>query len=319
MTGYRRKLATRLIELAGYSLTPVGNGGPLLLQRQGATPRLTVDQLDRETYLLQPKGPRRRTLRQIGPRAQRTHLLVDEDETRSRMNRLQRTLGRYLAHEQIAWTLRALEVNVVLDVGANRGQFGLSLRQQGYAGRIVSFEPLPEHAARLRAHAAADPDWVVYDFALGDSEGEAEINVVPGTMSSLLPASDFGRGWSDKLRVSLRETIRIRRLESVWDDAVSGVDTPRVYLKLDTQGFDVPAFRGAGARIGEVVGMQSEVSCVPIYDGMPRLPEQLTMYESEGFEIAGMFAVSRDPKTVRVIEFDVVMVRPDQVDRRLTR
>ena len=59
--------------------------------------------------------------------------------------------------------------------------------------------------------------------------------------------------------------------------------------------------------------MQSEVACVPIYDGMPRLPEQLEEYESRGFEVAGMFMVSRDVPTMRVIEFDMTLVRPAAV------
>ena len=65
--------------------------------------------------------------------------------------------------------------------------------------------------------------------------------------------------------------------------------------------------------IDRVVGMQSEPSCVPIYEGMPTWAEQLTAYESEGFEIVGMYEVSRDEPTLRVIEFDVVMVRPGEV------
>jgi hypothetical protein len=97
----------------------------------------------------------------------------------------------------------------------------------------------------------------------------------------------------------------------VFDDAVAGLSDPRVYLKLDTQGFDLQAFEGAGERVGEILAMQSEVACVPIYDGMPRLPEQLQVYEAAGFEVAGLFPVSRDVPTLRVIEFDVVMVRAE--------
>src|SRR3712207_8983438 len=51
---------------------------------------------------------------------------------------------------------------------------------------------------------------------------------------------------------------------------------------------------------------RSEVSCLPVYDGMPLMAEQLTAYERAGFEITGMFSVSRDGPTLRVIEFDVV-------------
>jgi hypothetical protein len=61
--------------------------------------------------------------------------------------------------------------------------------------------------------------------------------------------------------------------------------------------------------------MQSEVACVPIYDGMPRLPDQIAAYESAGFEITGMFPVTRHRASMRVIEFDVTMVRTDALGR----
>jgi FkbM family methyltransferase len=175
----------------------------------------------------------------------------------------------------------------------------------------VSFEPLPHVVTRLREAAKDDPDWLVYDHALGDVETEREMNVAggPGVTSSLLPASEFGKHWSSRLRDTTTQTIRVRRLDDVFGEAVAGIDSPRVYLKLDTQGFDLQVFAGAGDYVKHVVGLQSEVSSVPIYDGMPRLPEQISVYEAAGFENTGMFPVTRDPKTHRVIEFDVVMIR----------
>ena len=73
--------------------------------------------------------------------------------------------------------------------------------------------------------------------------------------------------------------VEVRRLDGLFDEAVAGVANPRVYLKLDTQGFDLKAFAGAGHRTADLVGMQSEVSQVPLYDGMPHLTDQLAIYE----------------------------------------
>ena len=89
----------------------------------------------------------------------------------------------------------------------------------------------------------------------------------------------------------------------------------RAYLKMDTQGFDLQVFEGATGVLDQFVGMQSEACCVPIYDDMPRLPEQMLAYEKLGFETVGMFAVFRDRPTMRVIEFDLVMVRPERLRR----
>ena len=282
---------------------------------KGAAERLgfTVEPVDEHTFVLS-RGEGRRRLVQLGDGRIGLHLLVDDERVRRFPGMVQKRVSEFLAAEQVGWMLRATEVDLVLDVGANVGQYASALRRAGYTGRIVSFEPVAEPFRALADAAAGDPLWDVHPYALGAEDGTAEINTTPGTMSSMLSASEFGRGWSDKLEETHTETIQIRRLDSVFAE-VTGGRPVRAYLKLDTQGFDLEVFRGAGEALGSVVAMQSEVACLSIYDGMPRLQEQLSAYEDEGFETVGMYPVSRDPKTLRVIEFDLLMVRADRVRR----
>jgi FkbM family methyltransferase len=259
-------------------------------------------------------GRRRREVLQLGfdPHA---HLVHDLDGLRSGMRRFEWGLSEWLVHEHVGWVLRELGVTCVLDVGANAGQFGRELRRVGYRGRIVSFEPLPELVEQLRVTAAGDPDWFVVAAALGATDEQVLMHARPGTMSSLLPSSDFGRQWSQRLTDAAPVTVDVRRLDGLWDEAVAGLDDPRVYLKLDTQGYDLQAFAGAGERAQDLVGLQSEVSCVPIYEAMPRFDEQLRTYVDAGFALTGMFPVSFDAPTLRVIEYDAVLVRDGALPR----
>jgi FkbM family methyltransferase len=277
--------------------------------------RPRVRRIDGHAWLLTaPSSPVR--IARLGSGGLGPTVLYDPEDARQRARAFERSLNQFVARRHISWLLRELRVNVVLDVGANVGQYADKLRRRGYNGRIVSFEPVAELSAALRQRASTDNRWQVHGYALGDEETEAEINVVPGTMSSLLDASRFGKDWSEKLRQSRTETIRVRRLEDVLDEVTAGVRNPRVYLKMDTQGFDLQTFRGAGERVSELLGLQSEVSCVPIYEGMPRMVEQLAEYERAGFELTGMFPVSRDKPTMRVIEFDAIMIGPRALEER---
>lgn len=314
--GVASRLADRLTRRPagpeGYDRIPLGRGRALLQKQDGAD-ALVPHEVEDGVWLLQQAGPEGRAVANIGPSDLGTTLLLPRRANRRRRQRMQVALGRFLCSEQTVALLRALEVDCVLDVGANVGQFAESLRSRGYTGRIVSFEPLSALAEVLRQKAAKDPDWLVFEYALGEEAGTAEINAAAGSVSSLLPASDFGKEWSAKLGDTHKETIQVRRLDSLWDEALAGLESPRIYLKLDTQGFDLHAFRGAGERRSEVVGMQSEIPCVPIYDGMPTMTEMLTEYTSAGLEIAGMYEVSRHLRSLRVIEFDVLFVRADEV------
>ena len=227
----------------------------------------------------------------------------------------EKALTSYAVGEHVAAILDRYRVNLVIDVGANRGQYAKRLRRAGYRGRIASFEPVPDVFERLRYAAAGDKRWSVHPFALGSEDAETSMHVVPGTLSSVLAPSDFGAARYAQLREPEAVPIRVRRLDGVLDELTAGLEAPRIYLKLDTQGYDVEAFRGAGDRVREFVGMQSEVALMRIYEGMPRLPEALALYEESGFEVTALYPVSRETATARVLEFDCVMVRAEAAPR----
>ena len=65
--------------------------------------------------------------------------------------------------------LERLEVDCVIDVGANRGQYHDQLRDAvGYRGRIVSVEPMSALATGLETRAnREDPLWEIHACALG--------------------------------------------------------------------------------------------------------------------------------------------------------
>jgi FkbM family methyltransferase len=222
-----------------------------------------------------------------------------------------RTLDDYLSY----LLFPHLGVNCVLDVGAREGEFALSLRNSGYHGQIVSFEPVASSFGVLSQRAHADPAWAVHNLALGSEDTVTEINVMRGTNFSSLRAprrdgvedfEEFGNV------VDHTETIRIRRLDDVFADVTSMVPEPRVFLKMDTQGWDLEVFKGAGASLDHVVGLQSELSIRPLYEGMPDLDTALSTYQSSGFVVSGVYAVGRDTQ-LQLAEFDCVMLRADAV------
>jgi len=253
------------------------------------------------------RAPRRRRL---GPGA-----VVVSHRPRGAAGWYEREAGAvtWLLDGHLATLLRRCAVNCVLDVGANHGQFGRRLRRVGYRGHIVSFEPVPETFARLERAAAEDPRWTVHPYALGREAGSAPMQVVHGTLSSMLPATRFGADRYERLRTPAVQEVEVRRLDAVLDEVVAHVPDPRLYLKLDTQGYDVEAFAGLGERARELVGMQSEVAVLPIYEGMPLMCEALEVYAAAGFGISALYPVSRQSATGRVLEFDCVMVRPEAV------
>jgi FkbM family methyltransferase len=283
-----------------------------------ATVGLHVKMVGPGTYLVGRRPwPSKLRLADVGPHSV---LMID----RSRLSRIERwrrdkRLMSWVGDRHLADVLRQYKVNVVLDAGANVGQYGQLLRRIGYRGAIVSFEPVPQFHTELAAKAAADDLWTTHNLALGREDGTAEMNMVPNTMSSLLPASEYGTQRFHSLQETTTIKVPVRRLDGILDEILGEIlpagTPPRVFLKMDTQGYDLEAFAGLGRRLEDVVGLQSELALLQIYDGMPRMPEALSVYEAAGFEVTGLFPVNVDPPTLRVLEYDCVMVRASRLEK----
>jgi len=86
--------------------------------------------------------------------------------------------GFDLVREPNALTFLAVhDVDLVIDVGANIGQYASGLRKRGYLGRIWSFEPIDTAFKQLQSAAKGDDRWMVTQTAVGAVRGEAILNV----------------------------------------------------------------------------------------------------------------------------------------------
>ena len=217
-------------------------------------------------------------------------------------------IGGFLEWSLIREVLQRYAINCVLDVGASRGHFAKSLRQIGYQGFICSFEPIPEDFRRLSAEMGDDPKWRGFEMALGSEDTKRNFHVAV----SSTPMSSFLRHKDNAAKMRDIE-VTVRRLDSVFGEAVTSIQEPRVFLKMDTQGYDLEVVSGAEAIMRQILGLQSEVSVDPIYDDMPHYLEALETYEGLGFHLAGLFDISRKETPATIVEMNCVMVRPEYV------
>lgn len=200
-------------------------------------------------------------------------------------------------------------IGMVLDVGANAGQYGRRLRRAGYIGRIVSFEPLTLAHTSLAAAAADDPMWEIAPrMALGDRDGTVTLNVsAESDMSSTLDFTEEMRGLLDDSGYVGTEQAEIARLDTVFDRFVA--PNARVLLKADTQGTERQVVAGAGDMLDRVTLLQLEMSIVPVYQGEPTYLDTIAWLADRGFQpvlfIPGYF----NRRTARLIAMDGIFAR----------
>lgn len=199
------------------------------------------------------------------------------------------------------------KIDLVIDVGANSGQFGRLLRGIEYKGDILSFEPVSSTFEELRKNSENDKKWDKMKLALGNKKGMGSINVFDSTdFSSILSPNEFGKQAFKQIRASRTETIEIDTLDNVLARS-QHLKTRKIFLKMDTQGYDLNVFNGAKNSVNSIVAILSEISFLPIYEGMPDYHQVLKEFETNGFVVTGLFPVSRS-ESLSIIEMDGVLI-----------
>lgn len=226
---------------------------------------------------------------------------------------------RFDKHPQEAYLRRVVEafgVDLILDVGANAGQYSAFLRHAvGFRGWIAAYEPDPEVAATAEAAFADDLRWTMTRCALGPEAGEATFNIMTGReLNSFLSPSDSAlQRYSGINRIERSITVEVRTVAAELARLMAAHGCSRPYLKLDTQGYDLKVLEGAGEALARLVGVQSEMSVLPIYEGMPDMHTSIAWLREAGFELSAVFPVNAHHFPL-LIEVDGHFVRKDLME-----
>lgn len=203
--------------------------------------------------------------------------------------------------------LQGMHIRTVLDVGAHVGEFASAARLMFPQAKIYSFEPLPEAFQKLKARMHAFPRWQGFPFALGERSGETELYKSAYTASSsLLPmAATHVREfpWTQT-----REKIRVplKRLDELKLDL-----EPRVFLKIDVQGYEMPVLRGAEALLPHIDVCLVEISFEPLYQGEALFDEVYGWMQKQGFRYRGAWSQFVSLQDGRILQQDALFIRAD--------
>ena len=224
------------------------------------------------------------------------------------MRRALEARGFELRRSSVTRRVRLLQlhgVDLVIDVGAAGGSYGQQLRNHGYTGRIVSFEPLAASFAELAQATADDTDWEIHNLALGEVATTADLNVATNRdSSSLLPMLENHQTAAPTTVMEGWETVQVARL----DDMIRDISRRRPFLKIDTQGYERQVLSGGPSTVEACVGLQLELSFIPLYEGGTLIDEAVSWAYDAGFRLMGMeqgFAASDG----RILQADGVFFR----------
>jgi FkbM family methyltransferase len=211
-----------------------------------------------------------------------------------------------LAHRRNV-LMAARGIDLVFDVGANTGQFARELRDYGYRGRIVSFEPLSAAHAQLAREAGDDELWTAVRTAVGDGDGTLTINIAANSDSSSALA------------------MGARHLEAAPQSAYIGVEEAPVarldalaapylgaarhaYVKIDTQGYEWQVLDGAVQTLPHLAAIELELSLVELYEGQHTWLDLVERMGDAGLRPVGLGHDFWDEGSGETLQVDAIFV-----------
>jgi FkbM family methyltransferase len=221
-------------------------------------------------------------------------------------------IKRFAPYKPYGW-LKGKGIRTVLDVGANTGQFATMIQQALPEARVYSFEPLGECCEQLRKTMEGVSGFQAFDFALGETNGQAQIYRNDATpSSSLLPMAELHKEAFPFAAQAQLETIKIRRLDDVIHD-LEIVDD--VLIKVDVQGTEDKVIAGGEETFSRASVLILETTFVPLYQGQSLFDAIYDRLRAKGFTYMGTEHIIRDPRDGRVLQCDSLFLREpfDQV------
>jgi FkbM family methyltransferase len=204
--------------------------------------------------------------------------------------------------------LRDRKIDVVLDVGANAGQFGRWLRNHGYIGRIISFEPISSVFQLLQREASGDQLWESKQFALGSECGVADIKISADSRFS----SFLDRTKTAEYLFADSQCWSTERVQVVTLDEFTKKLNGNIFLKIDTQGYEQAVLSGATELMGRLCGVHLELPLIHLYRDTWTFPQAIEFMMRRGFAVSQVTPVNFSPvDKVSLVEVDVTFRRLD--------
>ena len=191
-------------------------------------------------------------------------------------------LNRY---RLLAQRLNSYSKPLVLDVGANVGQFATDLYSYGYTGQLISIEPSRSAYDKLNANCRKYPNWNGHNIAFGDQDGSQILNVTAnnGLSSSILEMNEVHVTEFPESHVVEKEEVKVQTLDSFLS---ANPELGEVsLLKMDVQGFEKYVILGAQGNISKIRHCLIEVSLLELYENEASLLEIINLLDSNNHKI----------------------------------
>lgn len=186
----------------------------------------------------------------------------------------------------------------IIDVGANEGQFAFMARYCWPLAQIDCYEPDPSAYSKLMNLYKNDPKIQVNNYAIGSISGTLKLNLgqVSATNSFLVEKNKPSCGSIEVGVKTLNEIYYQQNLENSL-------------LKIDVQGYELEVLKGASEILGQISFVLVEISLAEIFEGGPSIIDIWQLLTNYGYVYYRIIDQYREPETERIVQMDILFYR----------
>lgn len=212
---------------------------------------------------------------------------------------------KFVKPENNTW-LQKKNLQAVLDIGANIGQFAQRIHEILPQAKIFSFEPILSCYNELVKNTSS-LNIQTFHFALGEKEEQVSINISHHSpSSSLLEMADLHKKVFAGTETEKTEQIIVKRL----DDIASSLQLPeRFMVKIDVQGFEDRVIRGGTETIAKATVVVIEVSFQELYHQQVLFDGIYKQLVNLGFSFIGNWSQAKNPTDGSILYAEAIFVK----------
>ncbi len=209
--------------------------------------------------------------------------------------------------------LKAIDVNVIFDVGANIGQTTTKYRRLFPLSTIYSFEPFPQSFELLNKSFFNDDKVIALPLAMSNEDGLVDLFSYKNNMvNSLFPISENAKKWHNENIVckdsEKKQPVKTVTLENFCiENNINEISI----LKMDIQGGELKVLESSASMLSSqnILLIYMEIQFAPLYEGQPHFYEIDEFLKSFGYIFYGFYKF-RFSKQGSVKYSDAIYIAP---------
>ena len=197
------------------------------------------------------------------------------------------------------------KIDLIIDVGAHRGEFAIEILNNNFKGTIISFEPQSQIYKTLLINSKKYDNWHIHErCGIGKTNKNLNLNIMSeSTCSSFFLPTKNLLTIDPNSKVIKKEKTKMYSLDNLF--LKNYKIRKKTFLKIDTQGYDSLVLDGASKILKKILYVQMELAIEPLYKKEINYERMIKYMKERGFMIWNLGGVIENLKG-KSMSFDII-------------